>query len=358
MVVRASSLGDFGKAHHFGEVAIMNSWRIRELRSDDLEQVADLWNESMSGAYRMSSVDKNRLEAVTSNRQTFDREASFVAEEAGKLAGFIISFADQELENDGFWHMIVAGWIGGLIVGSSFRRRGLGSQLLEEAEKVHRNKGRLLLFVGGGEGRVHNLLPGLEEQWVDARQFFKHREYRFVRRTCYVNIDMSNYDFPQRVKAQQRELEARGFSIGRSGKEEEGAYERFCLDLKRPEVGRTVEMWWEHPGAYIVARGGGRIVGEVSGMYITERGEGGYGGITTLPEFRRRGIGKVMLATAVDFLRREGACTMPLWTRPATYEKFYAKLGFWVEKNYDVYGKMLPQDILSVDWIARYQDPR
>lgn len=336
----------------------MSRGRIRELRADDLGQVAELWNKSLAAAYRMPSVDKDRLEALTLGRQTFDREASFIAEEAGKLTGFIISFADQELENDSFWHMIVAGWIGALIVDPSFRQRGLGSQLLERAEKVHRNKGRLLLFVGGGEGRVHNLLPGLEEEWVEGKQFFEQREYRLVRRTCFVNIDVSNYKFPPRLKNQQRELERQGFSISRSRREEKDAYERFRLDLKHPEVGKALGRWWEDPSAYIVARAGKRIVGEVSGMHITEERKGGYGGITTLPEFRRRGIGKVMLAVAVDFLKREGACTMPLWTRPATYEKFYAKLGFWVEKNYDVYGKMLPQDILSVDWIARYQDPR
>lgn len=272
--------------------------RIRELRSDDLEKVANLWNEAMAGAYRRSSIDKDELEALTLDKQTFDRKASFVAEaaETGKLAGFIISFADQVLENDGFWHMIVAGWIGALVVGSSFRGRGLGSQLLEEAEKVHKNKGRLLLLVGGGEGRMSNVVPGLEE-WVDAKRFFEHRGYHFVRRTCFVNMDMSNYTFPQSIKAQQRELEAKGVSIGRSRKEEEGAYERFCLELKRPEVGKIVERWRKDPGAYIVARAGSRIVGEVSKMYITEEGKGGYGAITTLPEFRRRGTGKVMLAT-------------------------------------------------------------
>ena len=72
---------------------------------------------------------------------------------------------------------------------------------------------------------------------------------------------------------------------------------------------------------------------------------------------RIHGVG-VVLIRLDEFLKDRRANSMPLWTRPATYQKFYSKLGFYVERNYDVYAKKLDQDILSTDWIARYQDPR
>ena len=44
---------------------------------------------------------------------------------------------------------------------------------------------------------------------------------------------------------------------------------------------------------------------------------------------------------------------MPLWTRPKTAERFYLKRGFRVVRNFDTFGKVLEQDLLSGDWIAR-----
>jgi len=46
---------------------------------------------------------------------------------------------------------------------------------------------------------------------------------------------------------------------------------------------------------------------------------------------------------------------MPLWTRPKTAERFYVKLGFRVVRNFDTFGKVLEQDLLSEDWIARHR---
>ncbi len=324
----------------------MRTWRIRELRLDDLKEASELWNQAMAGAYLMSSLSRDELESLTLGKQTFCREASFVAEAGREIVGFICSFASEQLENDTYWHMIVPGWIGALIVSEPFRGRGLGSQLLESAEKVHQEKGRLLLFVGGGEGAMGNFLYGLEEGWTDTARFFKNRGYSFARRTCFIDVDLAAYEFPQSIREKQQELEAEGFSFGTLREDEEGADSQFCLDPQSPAAEKSV-----------VARYGDRNVGEVSNIRV-QGGQGGYGGIMTHPEFRRRGIGKVMLATAVWLAKKQGASSMPLWTRPATYETFYAKLGFRVEVNYDVYAKRLPQDILSTDWIARYQDPR
>lgn len=44
---------------------------------------------------------------------------------------------------------------------------------------------------------------------------------------------------------------------------------------------------------------------------------------------------------------------MPLWTRLKTAERFYLKLGFRVVWNFDTFGKVLEQDLLSGDWTAR-----
>ena len=99
--------------------------QIRELRLDDLQEVSSLWNEAMAGAYQRPTLRRDELESLTFNSQTFERQASFVAKDNGKTLAVIISFADQQFESDGYWHMIVAGWIGALIVSPLAKGKGL-----------------------------------------------------------------------------------------------------------------------------------------------------------------------------------------------------------------------------------------
>ena len=62
-----------------------------------------------------------------------------------------------------------------------------------------------------------------------------------------------------------------------------------------------------------------------------------------------------MLARAVERARQLGGTSMPLWTRPKTAERFYVKLGFEVVRNFDTFGTVLRQDLLSEAWIARHR---
>lgn len=332
----------------------MESFEVVPFGEEDLGPLTALWNEVFRGAYKHGEVDEASLRSLTLGCSQFDREGSFVARAEGRPIGAVFSYGAREFENDLYWHMIVAGWIGAVFVAPEWRRRGMGSRLLREAEGYHQRRGRLLVFAGGGEG-VATPFHGVEDGWEEARGFFRARGYRWVRRTCAVNIDLARYQSPESVRRKEEALAAQGVEVRLGEPGDAEPYRTYLQELGSADWPETFERWLARPDRTVLALLGDRVVGDCRGIHVDAQGRAGYGNIVTHPEFRNRGIGTVMLARAVERARQLGGTSMPLWTRPKTAERFYVKLGFEVVRNFDTFGTVLRQDLLSEAWIARHR---
>ena len=332
----------------------MGSYDVVPFGEEHLAALSALWNEIFRGAYKHAEVDEASLRSLTLRCSQFDREGSFVARAKGGPVGAVLSYGARRFENDLYWHMIVAGWIGAILVAPEWRRRGVGSRLLREAEGYHEGRGRLLVFAGGGEGIV-TPFHGVEEEWEEARSFFRARGYRWVRRTCAVDLDLARYRPPEGVRQKEQALSAQGIEVRPAAAGDAEPYRTYLQELGYADWQETFERWQARTDHTVLALLGGRVVGDCRDIHVGAEGRAGYGNIVTHPEFRNRGIGTVMLARAVGRARELGGTSMPLWTRPKTAERFYVKLGFEVVRNFDTLGTVLKQDLLSEAWIARHR---
>jgi len=323
---------------------------LKPLTHGNVGEVAALWDLVFRNAYLGAGVPEEDLRRRTLEADTFDHEGSFVACEGERTLGAVLSFGHRTMETDGHWHTIVPGWIGAILVRPDARRRGIGRRLLARAEDFHRERGRLLLFTGGGEGMA-NFFPGIEDRWEEATAFFSVCGYVFVRRTCYVDIDLAHYSHNERVRSSIKKLCEEGIRVEPATPELGRMYERYAREAQ----GEAPRGLPDDPGRFLVARTEDRIVGGVSHVGVREGGRAGFGSIQALMDFRNRGIGTVLLASALARCKELGGLSMPLWTRPQTADRFYLKIGFRVVREYDVYAKTLAQDLLSEEWIARHR---
>ena len=329
---------------------------IREFSKEDVKGVVELWNKVFKHAYKSSVFTVEQFEKMTWENRHFDPESSFVSiRDRGGIIGFVISLAAREYENDSYWHTVIPGWIGAIAVHPDFRRSGIGKDLLHKAVTCHGKRGRELVFVGGGEG-IHYLLPGIDTRWEDAISFFQSQGFSFVRRSCHINIDLTAFEPPSRLAKRRKDLQEQGIEIRPSSHEERESYQRFLKEIGAAGQEQKMKRWISSPEKTIIAvLNSSRIIGEVVHLGVNkQRGTAWYHDIYTLPEFRGKGIGTALLIEAMQECRKLGGQTMPLWTLPSIYEGFYAKIGFKVEVNWDVYAKRLDQDLLSREWIARY----
>ena len=328
--------------------------KIRHFSEDDADDAVKIWNSEFSDAYQNSSFSSEQFKKKTFENNQFDRLGSFVALNNSRIIGFIISFCSRELETDSYWHLGTPGWIGAVAIDSRFKQQGIGTKLLEEATDYHRKWGRILLLVGGGEG-ISNFFPGIDTRWKVAINFFRSNGFQFLRRTCHVNRKLGKYKIPGDFLTVKENLKKDGIEIGIAKLNDGILYKRFLSEKSSRDPEGQFKKWEKEPSSWIFAKRvrENRIVGKVGPIYV-KGAKGGYGGIYTLPNFRGKGIGKVMLSEAVLRCKEIGAKEMPLWTRPHTMDVFYSKLGFKTEVEWDVYAKALPQDVASDKWAGRW----
>ena len=325
--------------------------RIVPIVDTGIEQIVALWNIVFKDAYLNSGFPTETVVGQKNLFSEIDKCASFAAVKDREIVGAVLSFSDSNNENDSGWHTIFPGWIGALFVKDSCRRMGVAKQLLATAEDVHKRKGRLLLLAGGGEG-ASNLFPGIEEGWSAGRSLLESAEYVPVRRTCYVELDLKNWVEPDIISNKREALGKENIKIVPMTKDLSGAYLDYAINAGG-DAGFS-KLPKDLSGIF-VATDGEEVIGEVHGIGLGSKGNGIFSGIQVLDKYRNRGIGKLLLVAAIKYSRELGGKIMQLWTRPMTANRFYVPIGFEIAMNYDVYGKSLPQDILSEDWIARFR---
>lgn len=142
----------------------MSSWNTRRATIDDVATLVDCWVELVQSQMEYGTqllAEPNRSTAERWTTELILREQIIVAEVEATIAGFV-SFEPQE---ERFQRAIQSGIIHNLYVRESFRNRGVGSDLLAEAE-------RALLDCGVDRVQLEILTDNAE-----AEAFYRSRAY-------------------------------------------------------------------------------------------------------------------------------------------------------------------------------------
>lgn len=169
----------------------MNYLKLKKF--NNLNEIFELWNLEFGYIYPISK------ELFERNLSNVDKDASYVVINEEKLIGFILIkyWKDSFVIND----YLDASWISLIYVDPKFRKKGLGSRLLELCEKEARDKNKKILYLGKD---YLNYFPGLPVDMKSSCDWFLKKG--FVR-------PYDTYDLIKSFNGNEQKLRIKNTSI-------------------------------------------------------------------------------------------------------------------------------------------------
>lgn len=199
-----------------------------------------------------------------------------------------------------------------LCVDEAYRRQGIGTDLLNQAENAAKRRGCTRLILGHGSDYV---LQGVPTE-ADVHRFFEKHGY-----TC----TGYTYDMTVSLPAEKTAEIPDGVT-----------FELTAADARVPDAVKAVEKSWL--GVYettdedvLLAKVNGKIAGFCipagwNRFFGGRRDVGSVSCVGVLPEYRKRGIGLAMVSEALRYLADEGFTRAELLYTSIPH--WYGKLGF------------------------------
>jgi ribosomal protein S18 acetylase RimI-like enzyme len=183
--------------------------RLRNYQADDGPAVVDLWNRSLVH----DPITLEIFEDKVLLDPNFDVEGCKVAEDGGRVVGFVHAVVRTTPYPRGFASLLEAdrdrGWIVGLCVHPEQRGAGIGSALLKEGLGFLRSKGRkkAILF----SYTPNYLLVGVDaEGYPGALEFFKRHGFAPGGESVGMAVDLQGLSVPPAVRETEAALRAEG----------------------------------------------------------------------------------------------------------------------------------------------------
>lgn len=291
---------------------------IKICKIKDLTDIYGLWNKSLGDLWPIEIAQlENRL----------IQGMSFVAENNGKLLGYVnCQFIDKK------------GQITLIMVNKDKQRKGIGTQLLNEARKYLTENGIETIVVGSGAGSY--FWPGIPKNLISAINFFRKNGLVKSETNLDMALNLQNYVMPADITINTASAIFKISTIQDEDRKDLTEFEKlnfsnwvkYFNDTKNNNI--------------LIARLKSKIVGSV--ILLESKGfiwsklldeSGGFGALGVSEEQRGKGIGLALAARATGILKERGNKNSFLgWTY---LDKWYGKLGYkvWREYTYGHFAK-------------------
>jgi ribosomal protein S18 acetylase RimI-like enzyme len=174
----------------------------RTFRNSDPARIVALWNGCALGRGAATGVSTDAFETLNFAQPYFDRQGLLVAIEGGEIVGFVHAGFGANAEESALSYE--SGVICAILVHQSFRRRGIGRELLRRAEDYFRSRGATSIYAGPSEprdpfffGLYGGSCPsGFLESDPDAAPFLTAMHYEPIERHAVLQCDLSKQRSP------------------------------------------------------------------------------------------------------------------------------------------------------------------
>jgi ribosomal protein S18 acetylase RimI-like enzyme len=270
----------------------------------------------------------------------FDREGCLVAEVDGEVRGFLLSLVRRvPFFNDGL--QPDRSWITAFGVDPACQRQGIGSALLEAAERRLRSLGRASIAISP---YVPNYFtPGPDANaYPHGVEFLTNRGFEVLDRPLSMRAELTGFRIPDEIAARSAALAAEGVEIRPVTPADivpvlAFLEAHFGWDWHREATGIFNDLF-NGDGRFvgmIVATKGEEILG-----YAQHRAER-FGPFGVRPDLRSQGIGRVLLSQMLLQMRASNFhAAWFLWTGDNA-ARLYAKCGFHEVRRFAVLRKTL-----------------
>ncbi len=328
---------------------------IRIMEMGDLSRVMEIWNASVAAQEVVYyPLTKAYFEKKFLSDPNYDPAYSLVASEDGRVVGFISGIAKKILLPKET-HQNTPGYITCIFVDKAFRRRGIGTALLNALMDGFAKSGKKRIACSGGnpinldwivpgtENHDHNNAPGMDEDCPGHPFLLKNGfEDKYREIAMYLNLK----DYMQALDLQQRQekLLAEGIYTGRYDVSLNYDFDGMC-DRVGSEYWRKVlrdETAASNPRPILAATHDKHIVGFTGPVDKQESGRGWFTGICTDPLFEKRGIATVLFNLLMQEFIAEGAAFSTLFTGNDNHaQRVYLRAGFRIARRFVVMDRAL-----------------
>ena len=284
--------------------------RVSALEQRQSGEVSALWNEAVQTegeGYEQHTLTAERLEEITRD-DNYLPSGAVVATDVGGIVGFALGYVQTvDYRREGNLEAMPAR-LAGIAVKPGHWRQGIGRKLLEAVEGALAQEGKTEVAFETWRMPVW-LLRG---PYLDTGpyRFLLACGYRPVGHGLLLRNDLEQFELTDEMKRRQDRLSREGVGY----KFYEPAYRDELLAFMARHfpggwhlaIERATEA--DDAARILMALADGQIVGFMGPFHVARRGEPGhFGSPGVAPDFRGRGIGKVMLHVGLDYLKSAGA---------------------------------------------------
>lgn len=275
------------------------------------------------------------------NNLAFKAEGTFVALDEEKIVGFISANIRDDNPN-------TSGYVHTLIVNKNYRRQGIGSNLLDLAEKYIKDMGKSsvrFVFLSGinwpwyipyTDKHEHPGMPAVRMN-SDFYLFLYHHGYAVNSIHEGFHLPLSQYNLPAKVVKQMEINKEKGLVVEVYDPNKHYGIDEFCEIINNPGFAASIKnnLKRDVPRPFLVAAHNNKVVGWTGSMYTEETGRGHLDGICVAPNERGGGLGKGLFCNLCHYLKEHGATYMTFFTgldNPARY--IYLSAGFKIAQSF------------------------
>lgn len=302
--------------------------RMRNFAPGDEEEVVKLWNKVVESGKDYSPLTVEGFRNRVINNPNFDPKAAFLACLGETLVGFCLVTIRRELFKARSLEEFPA-FLSAIMVHLEYRRRKIGSRLISEATDYLRSQGKKEIRTG-----YHNpisLFVGIDVNKEGILNFFSRQGFDEDREIRMNLSPLRTFEKEKEIgELQERLTQASVSVLALEEQDMQGLLEM----LKEEAIGwyepmaKDVESGELDMKNIFIAKKEGRIIGFVR---VGGSGDsGGVWGILTRPEERSKGIGTLLLFSALNKIEKDGVKNVGLTTGSDNFpaQRIYKKAGF------------------------------
>jgi GNAT superfamily N-acetyltransferase len=310
---------------------------IRPFESKDTMAFLDLW----ANALPLDGITLNLFERKVLLDANREPDSLVVAEEGGGLAGFALRLIlRRPIENVGL--RPDDGFVTAFGVHPDFRRRGVGSALLQDSIDWFKKRDRKKILIA--PYTPNYFVPGIDkENYSDGVRLFE--KFGFVEYIEAIAMDapISKFALSDKILEKEKKLLSEGIEIRTYRRGDLPGYLAFQSDLmpgpwledtRRNLIDLTLGLFEED--CIFLAVDKGKIIG-----FCQFEGDH-FGPFGVSDEYQGKSIGSVLLAKTLYQMKLKGYhCAWVLWTGMRAAAGVYCRLGFTITRKFAIMKKEL-----------------
>ncbi|OYD17322.1 hypothetical protein CH333_01245 [candidate division WOR-3 bacterium JGI_Cruoil_03_44_89] len=238
----------------------------------------------------------------------FDPEKTLKAVVNSRIVGFMQGVTREYNERK-------IGFIKLFATDEKWRRRGIASALLKIIEeKLWSQDVKEIRIL---DSSPNYLQPGLDPRYTDAYVFITRRGYKKFDKDVNMEVDLEGQDFS--TGREEDVLSKQGIEIKRASLENRPSVFTF-IDENFVSSRREIEVGFRnHPISIHIGLKNARVIA-FAAYDANNLNTGWFGPMGTLKEFRRMGIGKVLLKRCLQDMKLQGHKTSTIaWVGPIAF---------------------------------------